>query len=147
MGGMGSGRRPGDKDKTPRKTRVVSGAVPPTSPTEDIRAQVLAAKGSMTEVLLGPGMKWIRKIIEAGPPEYSGMQDGGRVLLAGSAQFEWAMNFAADRGFMPRRSEAELTQPGGFKIVIDDARGALGWPVAVGGGDARDDGERPAVAN
>lgn len=151
MGGTGSGRRKGDKDKSPgspARAAAVSanGSRPQTKPTDEVREKIREAKNSMTEALVGPGLKWLREIIEAGPPVY-GVAEDGRYVVSGSAEFTWAMNFAADRGFLPRRSEAEITQPGGFAITINDARGPIGWPVAVGVGDDRHDGDGAVAVN
>jgi len=152
MGGTGSGRRKGDKDKSPGSpARVAAGSVnglmAKPKITDDMREKVRTGKERMTRALLSDGLDWVEKIIKSGPAVYAGGEDGGRYLVSGSADFTWAMNYAADRGFLPRRSEAEITQPGGFAITINDARGPIGWPVAVGVGDDRHDGDGAAAVN
>lgn len=124
-------------------------AGPKTPPIcNDERALLRAAKSDLLGTLLGPGLYWLKQIIAEGPPHWDKDESGVRILISGSAQFEWAMNFIADRCGMQRQSAVEVVQPGGFTITVNDVRGGLGWPgMAVGGGDSRDERDRPSVAH
>lgn len=112
---------------------------------EDARDQLRAAKGMLARALSSDGVKWLLEIIAEGPPHWERQPDGTRTLVDGSAQFEWAMNFAADRAGLPRLAQVESTGVGGFSITFHDTRGALGWPGLAAGDDARHDGDADPV--
>lgn len=107
--------------------------------SDPVLEELKAAKGKLAKALSNAGTEWLLQIIHEGPPHWQrDPETGERVLVDGSEQFEWAMNFAADRAGMPRRSEADIMGDvtRGFTIRVHDAGGGLGWPVlALGGGD------------
>jgi hypothetical protein len=59
----------------------------------DIRKALSDAKGRLGKALSDHGVGHVEQIIEDGPS---------------SELFQWAMDFAADRGGMPRRRETEI---------------------------------------
>lgn len=106
------------------------------------------ARERLVDVLAGQGVFYLMQIIAEGPPRWSEDENGKRVLVEGNECFRWAMDFVADRCGMPRRTEADITQPGGFVIKVEGVGGGLGWPGAVvDGGGVGHDGDRPPVAH
>lgn len=151
---MPRGRPKGSKDKHPnpekRRAAIARNTGRPRTylrDTDPAIEELRAAKGKLASALSNAGTAWLLQIIHEGPPHWQrDLATGERVLVEGSAQFEWAMNFAADRAGMPRRTEADLMGDvtRGFVIRLHDTEGGLGWPVLVAGGDG-DGAVRPSV--
>lgn len=149
----GAGRPKGAKDRNYDPTRRAisreNASGPRITLDDEIRAELTAAKGKLARALTTRGVEWLIAIIEEGPARWERTASGERVLVEGNTSFEWAMNFAADRAGMPRKSEAEVQQhAGGFSIVVSGVGGGLGWPgMAVDGGVAHDERSRPHDAH
>lgn len=151
--GDGAGRPKGAKDRNYDPARRGVSRQNPAKPhitlDDEIRAELTAAKGKLARALTTRGVEWLITIIDEGPARWERTASGERVLVEGNTSFEWAMNFAADRAGMPRKSEAEVqSHAGGFTITVSGVGGGLGWPgMAVAGGDAHDERDRPHNAH
>lgn len=127
-----TGRPKGRKDSVPnperRETARRNGSQQAVLMPDEVYEKLRAAKGVLGKALAEDGVPHLQAIIKAGPAKYVSIPGGGREVVEGSEQFEWAMNFVADRCGMPRRSEAEVVTPGGFTISVTGVEGGLGWP-------------------
>jgi len=147
-----SGRPKGSGDKQPRSearllAQNANAVKPRPKVSPETRQRLVQAKDRLAELVSGPGLDWLATIIREGPAHWV-LTENGKVLESGSADFPWAMNFAADRGGLIRVSELDVKQPGSFTITVNDSRDSLGWPdPSADGGGARDEHDRPAVAN
>jgi len=93
---------------------------------QEVRDAIADAKGRLGRALSTKGAEHLIAIIEAGPAGQHG------------DLFEWAMNFAADRAGMPRRTESEISGDVKQFTITVEGKDALGWPDAPAGtgGDA-----------
>lgn len=94
-----AGRKPGQKATRPasehqRAVNSANASKPKIMLPADVRAALSDAKGKLGKALSDHGVGHVCKIIADGPDK--------------SELFQWAMDFAADRGGMPRRRETEI---------------------------------------
>ena len=92
------GRPKGRKDSVPmtdeRRAKLRANAnAPKVKLPPDMRAALSDAKGKLAKALSAHGVPHLVRIIESGPQD---------------ELFQWAMDFAADRGGMPRRREEQI---------------------------------------
>lgn len=93
------GRKLGQKATRPasehqRAVNRANASKPKITLPEDVRKALSDAKGRLGKALSDHGVGHVCKLIEDGPDK--------------SDLFQWAMDFAADRGGMPRRREEQI---------------------------------------